>query len=207
MNQSNNRALSYRFYDVILALITWLAIIIQVIINDNIANLFSYFTILTNLSIAASLSYSLIRPDTKAGRFFSTSSFQSALASYIIIVSLIYNFVIRSSWHQPFLEFTSDNILHILTPILYVLRWGLFTPKGTLKWNDSLKWLIVPFAYLFYSLIRGSIVNWYPYAFIDLRHISIVVALQNIVMTAFAFWVIGLLLIAANHWLKREKIE
>ena len=207
MNQSNNRALSYRFYDVTLALITWLAIIIQVIINENIANLFSYFTLLTNLSIAASLSYSLIRPDTKVGRFFATSSFQSALASYIIIVSLIYNFVIRNSWHQPFLEFTSDNILHIITPVLYVLRWVLFIPKGTLKWNDSLKWLIVPFAYLFYSLIRGSIVNWYPYAFIDLRHISIAIALRNIVMTAFAFWVIGLLLITANHWLKREKIK
>ena len=33
--------------------------------------------------------------------------------------------------------------------------------------RDGLTWLVVPLAYLVYSLVRGAVVDWYPYPFMD----------------------------------------
>ncbi len=178
-------------YDSILAGITWIALILQVIDAKNLGNTFSYFTILSNLLVAVSLSLGLLFPNGKAAKLFSGISVQSAITLYIIIVALIYNFVIRKTWIENFPNLYYNNIFHVLTPILYVIRWIVYIPKGELKWMESLKWLIFPFMYLFYSLIRGNIVNWYPYAFVDLRQISIYELVRNVILVLFLFLLIG----------------
>lgn len=116
-----------------------------------------------------------------------------------MIVSAIYNYVIHSSWIQHIPEFIYNNILHVITPLLYVLRWIIYIPKGTLKWIDSIKWLIFPFIYLLYSLIRGRIVNGYPYFSVDLREIDYKEASRNISLVLLLFLVIGLTVIFTDH--------
>ena len=36
-----------------------------------------------------------------------------------------------------------------------------------MRWTSALWWLLVPLTFFAYSLIRGAIVDWYPYPFID----------------------------------------
>ena len=185
----------HRLFDLILALITWIGIILQFYYSGNLANSISFFTIQTNMLIALSLTILLFFPATKVGSFFSKISVQSSLTLYIVIVSLIYNFALRSSWNQDYPQVVYDNILHVVTPVFYVLRWIIYIPKGTLKWSNSLKWLVYPLAYLLYSLVRGAIVQWYPYFFVDMRKISYSELLINTLVVLFAFLIIGAILI------------
>ena len=192
--------------DVIIAAITWLAIILQSLASKNMANTFSYFTVLTNLLIAISLSITILLPETKISQFFTKAVVQSSLTSYIIIVCIIYNFAIRSSWIEPVPKVIYNNILHVLTPILYLLRWIIYVPKGKLLWYDSIKSLVYPFTYLIYTLIRGELVNWYPYFFIDLRYISYLEASINILLVITLFILFGSLLISIDKIIHKKSL-
>jgi len=206
MKIKSQSILPQRNFDLFIAIITWLGLAMQAGASKNIANTFSYFTVLTNLLIALSLSLTIVIPASGVGRFFAKVSVQSSLTAYIIIVSVIYNFAIRSSWSQPAYEFVYNNILHVVTPLLFVLRWLIFVPKGTLKWSNSISWLVFPLFYLLYSLIRGKIINWYPYFFIDLRDISYLEAGRNILFVLLAFLIVGSLLVFLNRILKSKGV-
>jgi hypothetical protein len=93
---------------VFIAIVAWLALILQLYINIRNAetngltplaatwNFFSYFTVLTNLLVALCLSFILLNPSSSAGRFFSRPYILTAIALYIFIVGLVY-FVLSGS--------------------------------------------------------------------------------------------------------------
>jgi hypothetical protein len=87
---------------------------------------------------------------------------------------------------------------------LYVLFWGSFTPKGKLQWNNIFPWLIFPAIYLIYSLIRGSIVGWYPYPFVDATKLGYGKVALNSSLVLAAFVIVGMGLIAVNRIGKKE---
>ncbi len=192
-------------FDSGLAGITWLALILQIIDAKNLGNTFSYFTIISNVLVAVSLTVGQLFSKSRIARFFSSISVQSAITLYIIIVALIYNFVIRKTWIQSFPNLYYNNIFHVITPILYVVRWAVFIPKGDLKWGESLKWLIFPFLYLFYSLIRGNIVHWYPYGFVDLRVITTSELIRNVILVLFLFMLIGFGLVFVDNRIAKRR--
>lgn len=132
-----------------------------------IINFFSYFTVLCNLFVAISLTFSLLSPSSAAGKFFLKVTVQSAIAVYIFIVGLVYNLVLRNVWEPKGWQLVADNLLHVIVPLLYVLYWFIFIRRRQLKWRDMYPWLLFPALYLAYSLIRGPIANWYPYPFVD----------------------------------------
>lgn len=189
---------SHRYYDIALMLITLSGVILQLSESSSIANSLSYFTIQSNLLIVISLLATSFLSSTGLGRFCNRISVQSAITMYIIIVSLIYNFAIRSTWVQPYPQVIYDNILHVITPFFYVLRWAFFVSKGTLKWTKGILWLIYPLTYLAYSVIRGAIVGWYPYFFVDLNKITVAETVRNSLLVLGVFLIISLLIIGID---------
>jgi len=61
----------------------------------------------------------------------------------------------------------ADRFLHLVVPILAAIGWLLFGPRGRATRRDIGPFLVVPVGWLVYTLIRGPIVDWYPYPFID----------------------------------------
>ena len=61
----------------------------------------------------------------------------------------------------------ADRFLHLVVPILAAVGWLRFGPRGRAQRRDIGPFLVVPVAWLIYTLIRGPIVDWYPYPFID----------------------------------------
>jgi hypothetical protein len=157
-----------RIYGISLAVIAWFFIIFQLNLSTGtVSNFFSFFTIQCNLLIAISLTFSQILPDTSLGKFFSKTSVQSAIALYIFIVGLVYNTALRGLVPLIGWSVLVDNMLHVVIPLLYILYWFLYRTRGKLTWKDGLYWTLFPFAYLFYTLIRGAMVDWYPYPFLN----------------------------------------
>ena len=210
VNISSNQ----KMYMTITAIIAWAGLALQFyfILQSTIGyskiklatNYFSYFTILTNLLIAICLTSVLVSPSSRLGNFFSKVTVQSALALYIFIVGLVYNTILRGIVTLAGLEWITDNILHVVVPVLFVIYWLVFVPKRILKYKDGMPWIFYPLVYLVYSMIRGSIVHWYPYPFLNADVFGYQKVVVNIVGMVAAFFVVGLLMIAVNRSMKKS---
>lgn len=194
-----------RLSGIILAFIAWFGIILQMYITaENYFNVFSYFTILSNILVAVGLTCATLIPHTKLGKYFSSISVESAIALYIFIVGLVYNLVLRGIWEPKGWQLVADNLLHVIIPALYMLYWLAFMPKGALNWKDGIVWAYFPLAYLIYSLIRGHLMGWYPYPFLNVTKLGYQKVFINSGLMVVAFVVVGFLLIAFNKFLGKK---
>ena len=192
-------------YTIALAVITWFAIILQLYLTTgSIINFLSYFTILSNLLIALSLTVPILLPSSKPGVYFSQLPFQTATALYILIVGLVYNTALRGLISLSGWDLAADTLLHVVVPVLYLLYWVIFRPLGTLKWRDCLYWALFPFLYLAYSLLRGSVAHWYPYPFLNADSLGYGKVFLNSIIVTVVFIVAGMVLIAVNGWTKKK---
>lgn len=201
------------------ALVGWFALILQLyiivsnaIVNNNsvvssIIKYFSYFTILTNILAALSLTLSLIMQSSALGKFLRSASAKAAIAVYIIIVGIVYNLVLRQLWDPKGLQLIADILLHQVIPIAYTVYWVVFVPKSNLAWKQPFIWLIYPLIYLLYAIIRGAVTGHYPYPFIDVSQIGFSKMLVNTTIMMIAFISIGFLLVAIDKRKKHTKLH
>jgi len=194
---------------VAMTVLGWLALAIQMflvvrIVTDagqppinGVINTLSYFTVLTNLLVATVVSASALRGHSDT--FLTRPSTMSASALYIFVVGLIYSLVLRDLWEPTGLQRAADIALHDLMPILYVLYWLLFVPKGTLRWSQPFYWLTYPLVYFTYSLLRGALTGQYLYPFADVNALGYATVLVNGAVLLGAFFVLGLIVVTIDH--------
>ena len=60
-----------------------------------------------------------------------------------------------------------NALLHIVFPVLALLEWAGVRSRGRTRWFTPLIGLAFPVVFLAGTLLRGSIVGWYPYDFVD----------------------------------------
>lgn len=204
----------------IIAIIAWLALILQLYLSiENTKtngltplvatwNFFSYFTVLTNFLVALSLSFIVLKPDSSPGRFFSKPVTLAAICLYIFIVGLTYNIILRSVWAPTGLQKWVDEALHVAVPLLFIVFWLAFVPKGSLKWIHPFRWLIYPAAYLVYALWRGEFSGFHAYPFINTAELGYNRVLLNAGGLMLVFIAAGLLLVgidrSINNYSKRS---
>ena len=128
------------------------------------------------------------------------------MALYILVVSIVYNIILRSLWAPQGLQKIADELLHVVVPLLYVLYWFFFVPKGFLKWTTPLGWLVYPFCYLAYSIIRGAITKYYPYPVIDVNKPDYAKAFFNAGLMYAGFLILGLLFVGIDK-LNKAPVE
>ena len=173
-------------------------------VTRSVTNFFSYFTILSNLLVAVSITARLLSPTSSIGRFFSGVRTYSAICLYITIVGIIYSIALRHIWNPQGQQLIADRLLHDWVPLLYLLTWILFTPKNQLAWKNSWAWLLFPAAYLIYTLVRGSITGWYPYPFIHAGELGYGKVAINTLGVLAAFVITGAGLVAINKSGKKK---
>lgn len=206
MNNIENKRKSKVLFASITAFFAWFAILFQLYLTEGtVINFLSYFTILSNLLIALCVTFSVFLSQIKTGIFFSGISVQTAITLYIFIVALVYNVILRGIWIVTGWQLIVDNLLHVLNPILYILYWLIFASKEKLSWKDGVCWTYFPLVYLIYSLIRGSVVNWYPYPFLNVTNLGYKKVLINVSFMIVLFFITGLLLIAINNKFRNNK--
>lgn len=212
---SNDKILIPKIYLFVLMVLGWFALISQLylIIQNGTGTLaeiiiryFSFFTILTNLIVA--LCSSILFFKTSAGSkdgFFSKPTTLTAITVYITIVGVVYNAILRFLWQPTGLQYFTDELLHTVIPILFILMWWLFVPKKELKFTNAFSWLIYPFVYLIYIALRGLATGEYPYPFINANQLGYGKALINAGGLALAFLGLSLFLIALGKYLSNKK--
>ncbi|MGC4017597.1 MAG: Pr6Pr family membrane protein [Luteolibacter sp.] len=164
-----------------------------------VAKYLSYFTLLTNILLAASSLIGAIAPESRAGTFVHKPATASALLVYISIVGIVYVLVLAGLWHPQGLQWWADGILHYATPLLWAAYWITFVPKVRQPWSNPFGWLIYPALYLIWALIYGTITGHYPYPFLDVKALGVGrVALAIVSMTA-TFLIVGWLVISFSR--------
>jgi hypothetical protein len=143
-----------------------------------------YFTILTNILIA--VVFTAIaracgpRPSLIAGTMLS-----------ILLVGVVYGLLLHGIMELSRTGTIANALLHMVTPVMVVIYWLAFTPKGTLTRRDPLLWAIYPLSYLAYALVRGAATGRYAYPFLNVATLGWPHTLVNAAIIAAAFLLCG----------------
>jgi hypothetical protein len=175
----------------------------QASIPETVFRYFGYFTILTNIMVALCFSALLF----KRNSFFRKPTVQTAVTAYIFLVALVYNTVLRGVVKPEGFSKVVDELLHVVMPILFILYWFIYTDKKSLQWKHIFPWLIYPFVYIIYTLLRGSFVHFYPYPFLNVDQLGYPSVLINCIWVSFAFLLFSLLFVAIGKRMGKSKIK
>ncbi len=167
---------------------------------------FSYFTILTNIIVALSLTVSLLKPSSGTGRFFYSTDTQTAIAMYIFVVGIVYNLILRTLWSPKGLQLIVDNILHSIVPVLFTIYWIVYVPVEKMKFSRSINWLWYPGLYFLWVILFGSLTKFYPYPFIDANVIGYTKMLVHATVLLIVFILLGSIAIAIKRNVGRKII-
>ncbi|GAA4869771.1 Pr6Pr family membrane protein [Saccharopolyspora cebuensis] len=169
-----------------------------------------YFTVQSNVLLAAAFAWSAVA--SALGRGHLPPALKGAVTVYILITGLVFNLVLvdtaadefAPAHVQPASEQLGSDLLHSVTPVLAALDWLLFAAHRRLRWSHAALWLVYPFGYLAFAMIRGGFVDGpdrYPYPFIDVDALGYDGLLLNVVVYAVAFWLLGSALVLLDRLL------
>jgi hypothetical protein len=126
-------------------------------------NYFSYFTNLSNIVGALLFIYCGLRGDVTS---LAVDMLRGAATVYLATTGLVYNLLLTGEAVGVVIPWV-NAVIHGLFPIVAVVDWLVFPPKHELRFNRTWIWVVFPFAYLAYTLIRGAATDWYPYPFLN----------------------------------------
>lgn len=180
-------------YRILFALVCFAAIITEIatLVERGTfapANFFSYFTVEANaFATAVFLLSALSRGHDRL---------RGASTLYMAICGIGFSVLLSGIEDAELTAVPWDNVvLHYLMPVVVALDWFLDLPRTRIAYRSALPWLAFPLAYAAYSLIRGPIVDWYPYPFLNPEehgYAGIAVAVVGLVVLAsLLIWVLA----------------
>jgi hypothetical protein len=143
-------------------------------------NTFAFFTILSNLIVGATTLLLAVKP-ARASAVFKTFRLIGLVA--ITLTGIVYHVALASVLDLDGIH----QLVHTIAPLLTVIGWVAFGPRGLTSARIAGLSLLFPFCWLAFTLIRGAVIHWYPYPFIDVTRLGYGKAILN------CFWVALLL--------------
>jgi hypothetical protein len=169
-------------------------------VGSRVANLLFFFTIESNLIVGATCLLLAVRPDRSSTAF---RVFRLAGVVAITIVGVVYHTLLAGLYDLTPWGTAADVLLHTVVPILAVLGWLLFGPRGHTSTRIVGLALLFPICWLAVTLVRGPVVDWYPYPFIDVGQLGYPRVLLNSAGIAALFLAVAGAATALDHRLTR----
>ena len=147
---------------------------------QRIANIFCFFTIWSNLLVGATCGLLALRLERVS------LVFRAAYLSAVLMI--VVTFVVVIVALDPITEYegtaaTADFLTHKLVPVLAASGWLLFGPRAMVTPTVVRASLVVPIAWLAFTLIRGPLASdYYPYPFINVADLGYLRVLVNVVL-------------------------
>ncbi len=167
---------------------------------SGIVNYLSFFTIQTNGLVALAMLLPLAAPASRLGRWFAKPTVRTVLAAYILIVFAVYVVLLRNEWSPQAWDRFADQLLHYVTPAIYLVDWLLFVPRGQVTWRLVPKALAFPILYMGWTLLHGHFANWYPYPFVNVGKLG----LDAVLLNGAGLLLVFVIVTAAFVWLDRK---
>jgi hypothetical protein len=132
--------------------------------TERVLNVFCFFTILSNILYAKTSALLVIRPD-RNGPVFTALRLSGVLA--MTITGVVYHVALRGLHELHGIAKFADVMLHTVAPILALVGWLIFGPRAKITGRVILLSAAYPVLWLVFTLIRGAVIDWYPYPFLD----------------------------------------
>jgi len=139
---------------------------IQIDAGSPVTNFLSYFTIESNILAGIVLLASGLMPVARRPSWW--EGLRGAATLYMVATGIVYNTLLLdvdvgnlASW--------VNTVTHRVIPLVLLADWLIAPSRERLSRRTSLLWLAFPLLYCAYSLIRGPLVDFYPYPFLDPR--------------------------------------
>jgi hypothetical protein len=123
---------------------------------------FSYFTELSNLFAAAVFLYGTVRMAGTRSR--NMELLRGAAVVYMLTTGIVYSVLLSG---QDAAYPWVNTIVHRMMPVAVAIDWVIDPPRVGLTLKQTILWMGFPLVYVTYTLIRGAIVDWYPYFFVN----------------------------------------
>lgn len=167
---------------------------------DGVIAVLSYFTILTNILAAATLTAAAFGAAERV-----LAKLAPAVMVYIAIVCGVYLTLLRDLWTPQGAQWLADVLLHYATPVLFAIYWLGFVAKGGLRWWAPAVWLIYPLTYGAVTFLRSVDTGFYPYPFIDVTSLGVAQVAINSLAVLALFLVVGFLVVLVDRRLGRRR--
>lgn len=160
-------------------------------------NFFAYFTIETNMLVVLSLLLSAVATAANA-QGARINAFRAAVTVYILIVGIGFALLLSGLADVDFTAVPWNNtVLHYVMPVVMLLDLLIDRPTKRIRFGTALVWLIFPAGYAAFSLVRGNLIGWYPYPFLnptDQGYAPVVLTIIGLVVLGVVLtWLVTLL--------------
>ncbi|MER6135328.1 Pr6Pr family membrane protein [Streptomyces sp. NPDC001815] len=172
----------------------------------------SYFTIQSSILVAVVFAFSAWRAWT--ARRPLPPAVTACTLLYAVGTALVYHLLLADNsstfsmtgdietltgWHA-----LTNQLLHSAIPVAVALDWLLLTRPGPLRLHSAAAFLVLPVAYLAFTLTRGVLLPpstpaRYPYPFLDVSQHGFVEVLGNATVLGLACYALAVLLVALDH--------
>jgi hypothetical protein len=147
-------------------------------------NVFCYFTIQSNLVVGVTSLMLALRPerDSELFRVFRLTGLVAITVTFIVFHVALSHLVDLEGWAK-----VADQILHTVVPVLAVGTWLTFGPRGLVDRDTALLALVPPLLWVVFTLIRGELIDFYPYPFVDVNEHGYAGVIANSALIALLF--------------------
>ena len=207
---NNERASAVKIFRKFVGALGWIAIVVQLVTTltvptgpdalTRIVSYFSFFTILSNILVATTLTVSSLTGRSRAGRIFLRYELRTALAVYMIITCGIYATLLAGLSPLTEVQYLADVVLHYVIPPLYLVDWMLIRPEFRIDWKNVFYFLIFPLLYGVYTLVRGAMTGLYPYPFVDVTKLGYPAVLITFGLFVLLFLGVSVIMVAVGRW-------
>jgi hypothetical protein len=132
-------------------------------------NLFSYFTVQSNIIAMALYLFTAYTIITGKKRSEGLSFVRGAGVLYMLVTGIVYTTLLQNNPEaNPALGFDWRNfVLHQFGPLFIVTWWLLWPSPYKISAKKALYWLVFPVVWTIYTLVRAQFTDWYPYPFLN----------------------------------------
>lgn len=130
-------------------------------------NFFSYFTVQSNI-IAFTMLFTSAVALAKNSSSHGVAFLRGASTLYMVVTGVVFAVLLAGIDGATLTAVPWDNkVLHYIMPVVLLADWLVDKPAQPLRFKHALLWLFYPLVYVTYSLVRGIVVDWYPYPFLN----------------------------------------
>jgi hypothetical protein len=130
-------------------------------------NNLAFFTVQSNLIVGATSLMLAIDPNRTSMPFrvFRLTGLIAITVTFVVFHVALRGLLELDSWAQA-----ADMLVHTIVPIMAIVGWLSFGPRGLTSGRVAKLTAIFPACYMTFTLIRGPLAShWYPYPFADVK--------------------------------------
>jgi len=161
---------------------------------------YSYFTIWSNLIVAIVMTILVFAPNR--GRIFKVLHLDALMM--ITVTGILYWMLLAATSTSIGIDRIGNLFDHTITPVITIVIWLIVGPRNWIRWWMVFAALILPIVWAAYTVIRGTMLNTWPYPFLNVAKYGMPAVLTTIGAIAVFGLLIGFIYYGIDLLLSRK---